>query len=180
MAAHIALLRGINVGGRNRLPMKDLVSLFEEAGCRDVRSYIQSGNVLFRAGDAMARRIPRVLPALLAERFGLETPVITRTREELRRVCRSNPHAAGDERTLHVVFLADRPARSRAARLDPDRSPPDEMVLRGREIYLRCPNGIARTRLTNDYLDRTLATVSTIRNWRTTRKLLDLLEQESE
>jgi uncharacterized protein (DUF1697 family) len=173
---HVALLRGINVGGRNMLPMKVLAAMFEEAGCRDVRTYIQSGNVVFRAGESLVKRVPAHITAVVANRFGIEVPVVTRSARDLRAVVRTNPflRAGRDVARLHVAFLADRPGASRIARLDPRRSPPDEFIVHGREIYLHCPNGLGRTRLSNDYFDSTLATTCTVRNWRTVTTLLGM------
>ena len=173
---HVALLRGINVGGKNQLPMKSLAAMFVEAECSDVRTYIQSGNVVFRAKDATARRIGAVISDTILDRFGLRVPVLTRTAVELRDVASDNPfvRAGVDAGTLHVAFLAGLPGASKVAALDPKRSPPDQFAVRGREIYLRCPNGMARTKLTNKYFDSTLGTTSTMRNWRTVLQLLEL------
>ena len=176
--AHLALLRGLNVGGKNRLPMKDLAALFADAGCDNVRTYIQSGNVLFAATPDVAVAVPSLVAARIVERFGYRTPVLARTAEELRSVVAANPFVAegAAEETLHVVFLADRPAPGRRDALDPDRSPPDAFAVRGREIYLRLPRGAADSKLTNAYFDAKLATTSTIRNWRTVTKLLALMD----
>lgn len=177
---YLALLRGINVGGKNKLPMKDLKELFVEAGSESVRTYIQSGNVVFDATAAVAKRIPEHIPALIQERFGLRTPVIVRTAEDLAAVVANNPFlkAGAPEDELHVYFLADEPSASRIEALDPARSPGDEFAVKGREVYLRLPNGMARTKLTNDYIDRKLATTSTGRNWRTVTKLHALMSEE--
>ena len=174
--AHVALLRGINVGGRNKLAMKDLVSMFSDAGCGRVRTYIQSGNVLFEAAPGLARRIGSVIQESINERCGLDIPVITRTLDELADVVTNNPfrEAETEAKLLQVGFLAQRPGAARLAALDLQRSPPDELVARGREVYMRCPNGMARTRFTSAYLDSTLGTICTMRNWRTTLKLLEL------
>src|SRR6266508_1263889 len=179
--AHVALLRGINLGGRNKLPMKDLAALFAKAGCADVRTYIQSGNVVFRASEQVAARVPEQVRAAIEERFGLQVPVVLRTAEELRAASEHNPFLANgpdgvDTAALHVMFLDDEPTDERAAALDPERSPGDAFALRGREIYLHCPNGLARTKLTNDYFDRKLATTSTVRNWNTVLRLLEMAQ----
>lgn len=176
MTTHVALLRGINVGGKNRLPMKDLAAIFERCGCRAVTTYIQSGNVLFAASAALVRRVPTLVAEAVAERFGYQVPVVTRSAGQLRGVVESNPllRPGFDERRLHVAFLAERPDADRVRGLDSDRSPPDEFVVRGSEIYLHCPNGMGRTRLTNAYFDSRLATVSTMRNWKTVLKLAEL------
>ena len=176
VGVYVALLRGINVGGKNMLPIKDLIAMFTDAGCSAVRTYIQSGNVVFEARQDLANTIPALIAAAISDRFGARVPVITRTAAELREVARSNPflRAGVDTGTLHVMFLANSPEAGKVASLDPNRSPTDEFVVRGREVYLRCPNGLARTKLTNGYFDSKLATTSTVRNWRTVLKLLQL------
>jgi uncharacterized protein (DUF1697 family) len=173
---HVALLRGINVGGKNRLPMKDLVAMFHDSGCSDVQTYIQSGNVLFRADTTLARRAPGLIEKAISDRLGLRIPVLTRTTAELEDIASHNPFlaAGADPKILHVAFLLDRPSKPGIAALDPDRSPPDEFAVRGREIYLRFPNGVAGSKLTTRYFDSTLATTSTVRNWSTVLKLIEL------
>jgi uncharacterized protein (DUF1697 family) len=146
--------------------MKTVASVFEAAGCERVKTYIQSGNVVFEGG-----RVQEVAAAL-SKRAGFPIAVIVRSAAELEKIVRGNPFP-GSER-VHVVFLADRPAKARVSALDAGRSPPDRFEVRGKEIYLDCPNGMARTKLTNAYFDSKLGTVSTVRNWRTVMKLLEL------
>jgi uncharacterized protein (DUF1697 family) len=178
-AAYLALLRGINVGGKNKLPMKDLVELFADSGCENPRSYIQSGNVVFDATPGVAARVSGVIAARIAERYGYRTPVVLRTGGELAAVLARNPFLAAGiaEDELHVYFLEDRPDPRRIEQLDPGRSPPDRFEVHGREVYLRLPNGMARTKLTNAYFDSKLATTSTARNWRTISKLHELMSR---
>ena len=177
-AVYVALLRGINVGGKNRLAMTDLTAAFAEAGCADARTYIQSGNVVFRAPPRAAQRVPSVVAELVAERHGVTSPVIVRSAAELAEAVARNPflRAGADPTTLHVAFLADTPTPTQVAALDPARSPGDSFEVRGREVYLHFPNGVAATKLTNAYLDSKLATVSTVRNWRTVLKLLEMTQ----
>jgi uncharacterized protein (DUF1697 family) len=177
-ATHVALLRGINVGGKNRLPMAELSALFEAGGCAGVRTFIQSGNVLFAAPAALARRLPGELAARIEKGHGLRVPVILRTAAELRRIAAANPflRKGVDPKLCHVAFLAAVPGRDAIAKLDRARSPPDAFEVQGSEVYLSLPNGVGRTRLTNDYLDRTLGTTSTLRNWNTVRELVALLD----
>jgi uncharacterized protein (DUF1697 family) len=158
----VALLRGINVGGKNKLPMKDLVAMFERAGCVTARHYIQSGNVVFEAPPALAAKIP----------------TLVRSAKELRAAAAGNPFlaAAADPDALHVMFLADAPSKTAIAALDPQRSPPDAFAVEGREIYLSCPNGVARTKLSNAWFDAKLATTSTGRNWRTVLTLVSMCD----
>jgi len=180
-ATHVALLRGINVGGRNKLPMKQLVGIFERAGARDVRTYIQSGNVVYAASAAVAKGIADAVQRGIDSELKLDVPVVTRTAKQLARVVANNPYIAegADEARLHVAFLARKPTDKRIAALDPQRSPPDSFRAVGAELYLHCPGGMARTKLTNAYLDRQLDTVSTMRNWKTVTKLLSMCEQST-
>src|SRR6185295_6684934 len=108
----------------------------------------------------------------ISKRFGFEAPVVTRTAAQLAAIAKNNPflREATDPKSLHVVFLAKSPDLPRAALLDPDRSPPDRFSLRGGEIYLLCPNGVGKSRLTAQYFDSTLETTSTFRNWNTVQK----------
>lgn len=178
-STYVALLRGINLGGKNKLPMKDLVAILERAGCVRVRSYIQSGNVVFEAEPELAAGLAARVSAEIEKRFRLRVPVMLRTARELRAVARKNPllEAGASVESLHVIFLAADPGKSRAAALDPDRSPPDTFIVRGREIYVSCPNGVGKSKLTNAWFDAKLGTVSTGRNWRTVLKLVEMCDE---
>ena len=174
----VALLRGINVGGKNKLPMKDLVAMFERAGCVTTRHYIQSGNVVFAAAPALAATIPAVVAAAIEKGFGLRVPVVVRSEKELRAVVAGNPFldTGVDPDALHVMFLAAQPSKAAVSALDPERSPPDQFVVKGREVYLACPNGVGRTKLSNAWFDTKLGTISTARNWRTVLKLVAMCD----
>lgn len=167
---YACLLRGINVGGKNKLPMKELAALFAAAGCTDVETYIQSGNVVFEAPVPVAKQAPGAVSEAIQQQFGYRVPLILRSAAELEKVVAGNPFLAqgAAEKELHIYFLADQPA---AAELDARRSLPDEFVLQGREIYLRLPNGMGRSKLTNAYFDSKLKTVCTARNWATVLQL---------
>lgn len=175
-AVHVALLRGINVGGKNRLPMKDLAEIFQAAGCTGVRTYIQSGNVVFRAGPALAKKVPALVSAAIGTRFGFAPVLVTRTAAQLEEAARRNPFLARgeDPRVLHLGFLLDTPTAENLAKLDPRRSPPEEFAVLGREVYLFCPRGMADTKLTSQYFDSRLKTTLTARNWRTVLQLVEL------
>lgn len=175
---HVALLRGINLGGRHSLPMAELRAMFAANGAADVATYIQSGNVAFRAsGIRRAREIGEAVAAAIAAERGFAAPVVVRSAGEIEGVVRGNPFIAArvDAAELHVAFLSARPTADRVKRLDPARSPHDALVAAGSEIYLRLTKGVSGSKLTNDYLDRTLGVVSTSRNWRTVGKLAEMV-----
>jgi uncharacterized protein (DUF1697 family) len=153
-----------------------LVRMLEDAGCTDVRTYIQSGNAVFEADARCAAGLAAELTKAIAKKLDLRIPVILRSATELQAVARRHPFLQTAKSTdfLHVIFLADRPTAARVAALDPNRSPPDTFQVQGREIYVHCPQGAGRTKLTNAWFDTTLATVSTMRNWKTVLALADM------
>lgn len=174
---YVALLRGVNVGGKNKLPMADLRDIFTAAGCTAAQTYIQSGNVVFEATSSLAERVPAIVTLAIRQRFGYDTAVVVRSSEELRQVAASNPFdTSGDPRFIHVAFLEDTPSVEAVSRLDPERSPPDAFAVVGNNVYLHYPNGVARSKLTNEYLAAQLRTASTMRNWRTVLTLLEMVD----
>lgn len=146
-----------------------------------MRTYIQSGNVVFTARSAVARRMAASLSQAIADRLGLTVPVVLRSVAQLRAVVDDNPFLAQgvDPQALHVAFLADAPGAELGAALDPDRSPPDALVLRGAALFLHLSGGVAKTTLTNAYLDRVLQTTCTLRNWRTVLTLAEMAQAQA-
>lgn len=175
---YTAWLRGINLGGKNKLPMARLVELFAAAGATDVRTYIQSGNVVLRAPASRVPKLAAAVEAAITETFGFASPVILRHVDVLRRAADANPFLARGVPAdhVHLALLKDSPSTARVAALDPGRSAGDAYEVDGEHIYLHLPNGVARSKLTNAYFDRTLATIATIRNWRTILAVLALAE----
>ena len=165
---YVALLRGINVGGKNLVPMKDLAAMF--VGCSEVSTYIQSGNVIFSTKNP--DKIPLLIAGSIKKKFKFEVPVIVRSHDELKKIEKANPFEDVDH--VMVMFLADSPAAAAIKSLDPNRSPTDKFAVKGREIFLHCPNGYGNSKLTNAWFDSKLSTVSTGRNWRTLQKLIEL------
>ena len=173
----VALLRGINVGGRNKVSMPELKSSLASLGLEDVVTYIQSGNVVFRSPTADRKEIAARIERQIAEAFGVSPTVLLRTPSELVKIADGNPYLKGQaahSKQLHVVFLSGRPSADAVARLDPGRSPPDEFSVRGSEIYLHLLNGFGRSKLTLDYFERRLGLAATARNWNTLLKLIAL------
>jgi uncharacterized protein (DUF1697 family) len=173
-STYVAFLRGINVGGKHRLAMEELSRIFTAAGCRAVRTYMQSGNVLFEASPSLARRVPDEVSRTILHERHLQVPVVVISVQDLAAAARASPFPKADPKTLHVAFLAEMPSAERVAKLDPRHSPPDEFVVHGCAIHLRLPCGVARSRLTNAYFDGKLGTVSTLRTIRTVEKLIEL------
>ena len=175
-ATHVALLRGINVGGHHKVPMAELRALFEQLGHTAVATYVQSGNVLFTSAAADEPTIVRAIATALHDRFGFDIPVVVRTTDELATAAARHPYASAqpDDAKLHLFFLAAAPAPEAIGKLDPARFAPDEFTLEGRHLYAHYPNGAGRSKLTNAPIERALGTTATARNWRTVTKLLAL------
>jgi uncharacterized protein (DUF1697 family) len=175
MRRYVALLRGINVGGRTKIGMADLRALFEAAGVEDVTTYIQSGNVVF-SSDGAAAAVTKALEKRIAGDLGLAVTVLLRTRPQLEKVLRANPFLAEgrDPSKLHVTFLAEKPNGARVKALDPEQWKPDEFRFLGREIYLHFPKGYGRSKLGNTFFEKQLGVRATTRNWRTVTKLVEL------
>ena len=175
---YAALLRAVNVGGKNRVPMQELRMALDER-FDDVSTLLQSGNVLLGSPEP-AGVVAALVAETIGETFGLRIPVVVRSAAEIAIVASRNPFLAvgpkRDPATLHVAFLSDCPSAAAVRTLDPDRSPPDACVVSGRDVYLDYPNGSARTRLTLGYLERSLGVCGTARNWRTVQRLAALLE----
>ncbi len=180
MSRRIALLRGVNVGGYNRLAMEQFRLLLAELGAERVSTWIQSGNAVYDAPEESGAADPETISHVLERRAGVRSPVVLRTAAELETALRDWPWPEAEPNERSVMFLASQPDPERVAALDPQRSPPDRFEVLGREIYLRFPDGIARSKLTNAWFDRQLDTVSTSRNWRTLTKLLELARSGAE
>ena len=176
------LLRGINVGGRNRLPMADLRSMLSARGYTEVATYIQSGNVVCRppaseGAPTTNADIAADVAEAIATDADLRVPVVVRTADELsaaRGRCPFEPSRV-DPKLLHAFFLASVPDAAAGDALDPARSPRDEFELVGAELWVYYRDGQAGTKLTIDYVERTLGVRATGRNWNTIVKLDDML-----
>ncbi|MBA2616419.1 MAG: DUF1697 domain-containing protein [Actinobacteria bacterium] len=169
----VALLRGVNLGSRNRVPMAELRVILEEAGYGDVATYIQSGNVLFtrRASDRAA--LARKLEHTIEDAFGVSAAVVLRTAAEIRKVARSHPFGTDTSKT-HVAFLAKKPPAASVRSLKSEDPAQDQVQVTGSDVFLHYPDGVQGARLTGALLERQLGMPATIRNWRTVTRLAEL------
>jgi uncharacterized protein (DUF1697 family) len=171
----VSLLRAVNVGGRT-VPMGTLREAYESLGFANVQTYIQSGNVVFSTKERSASAVSKRIEAALAHETNLVVRVLLRTGAEMQSIVERNPFpvSAGNAKTLHVTFLASRPAAARVNAIDRARFAPDEFVLDGREIFGRYPNGYGRTKMNNVFFERALGIDATTRNWNTVCRLAEL------
>jgi len=169
----VALLRAVNLGVRNKVPMAELRALLADAGYGDVRTYIASGNVLFTSDDGDAAKVARRVERTIEKAFGVATTAVMRTLDEVRALPAAHPFGP-DTSHSHVAFLAAEPdpeAVARLAELDLGR---DRVHVAGREAFLHLSNGLAGSRVSAAVLERRLGVAGTQRNWRTVAKLAEL------
>jgi uncharacterized protein (DUF1697 family) len=175
----IALLRGINVGGSKKVPMADLRALMERLGFEDVKTYVQSGNVVFSGPRRAARTVAREIEAGIVEQFGFEVAITIRTRDELAAVVAANPlrEVATEDRRHQVMFLSGAPDPEVLADVDAAAYAPEAFSLLGRELYVWSPDGIAVAQLYRVLTEKRLGVRATARNWRTILKLLAMADE---
>jgi uncharacterized protein (DUF1697 family) len=173
----VAFLRGINVGATKRMTMAELREVFLGLGHSDVKTLLQSGNVVFTASGKASALEAQLHEGILA-RFGFDVAVVVRTASELRAIVAKNPlpEAAQDGAKLLVAFLSARLKASTVAGLDPAAFAPERFVIAGREIYLSCPNGVQESKLFALLNGRRFEVAATARNWNTVTKVLALAE----
>ena len=178
---YIALLRGVNVGSKNTLKMKDLVEAFEKQKFKDVRSYIQSGNIIFGFKNIATKKLEENIESLINSNFGITVNAIIRTEYELEMIIKQNPFikvTGLDIEKLHVTFLSDEVNKKLIPALDVLKDKNERFSVHDKEVFLYCPNGYGRTKLNNTNLEKKLKTTGTTRNWNTTKKLLEIAKSK--
>jgi uncharacterized protein (DUF1697 family) len=175
MTVYIALLRGVNVGG-NVLKMERLRELWCELGFTNVRTYVQSGNVVFEAKSAPAR-LTETIESKLAGQTRLPVTVLVRTKVEMGNVINANPFLEEteiDQTKLHVTFLGAQSTSAGLKKLSTIHAAGDRLIVLGREVYLHCPNGYGNTKLSNNAIEKALSVRATTRNWNTVKTLYEM------
>jgi uncharacterized protein (DUF1697 family) len=175
MNVYIALIRGINVGGSNKLPMNDLKQLFEQHSCAEVRTYIQSGNVVFRSTDATAGRVAKQVTAAVAKARGFAPRLLVLSRTELERAAAGNPFPEADDhpQSVHLFFLAQPATAADLHAMNALKGATERFVLKGRVLYLHTPDGFGSSKLAAR-AERLLGVDATARNWRTVTMLVEM------
>jgi uncharacterized protein (DUF1697 family) len=171
----VALLRGINLASRNRVAMGDLRRVFEEAGCRDVRTYAGSGNVVFTKQAKDRARLTRTLERAVEDELGVAAAVVLRTPAELRRILAAHPFGRDTSKT-HVSFLTAKPPAKAVAEAKKADVAPDRLGVRGKEVFLHLPNGRQGMRIKTSQLAP--LGLATDRSWRTVAKLAELASDD--
>jgi uncharacterized protein (DUF1697 family) len=176
------MLRGINVSGHNIIKMERLRAAFEDLGFSTVKTYVQSGNVIFETSEPAASLARKIEKKILNE-FGFDVPVLTKSAKEMKEIVKRNPFVkdrAIDQSKLHVTFLSDDPPRDALKALELLAVGAEEIRVVGRAVYLFCPNGYGNTKLTNTAIEKKFSCRATTRNWATTNKLLEMGEADAD
>jgi uncharacterized protein (DUF1697 family) len=175
MSNYIAMLRGINVSGHCIIKMERLRASFAALGFSNVKTYIQSGNVVFEAAKDSTVSVSEKIQQMILRDFGFSVPVFLRTSKEMEEIIECNPllkTPSIDQAKLHVTFLSDEPPKTAPASLQAMAAKSEQFRVVGREIYLYCPNGYGITKLSNTAIEKKLSVGATTRNWKTVNTLL--------
>jgi len=175
MTTYVCLLRGVNVAGHRKVGMEELRSHFSSVGFSNVRTYIQSANVVFDHSKSSAQSLARKIEDRLKHNLGTGTAAVLRTREQMERVVQHNPYSKKDESRVHVIFLKNI-VRNFPAGISSATAAGELFTPFAEEIYLFLPNGSGRTKLSNSFFEKTLGVTATMRNWRTTKYLFSMMD----
>ncbi|NTW26065.1 MAG: DUF1697 domain-containing protein [Lentimicrobium sp.] len=177
METYVALLRGVNVSGKNLIKMGELVKVLSEAGLSNVRTYIQSGNIVFESETTECEKYTKIISGIILGQFGLEVPVQVLKRSELSDICDKNPFISDrgfSPDKLYLTLLNAFPDPDLTAGINPENYYPDEFQILGKAVYLYCPSGYGNTKLTNTFFEKKIKVSATTRNWATVTKLVTM------
>ncbi|MEQ9262336.1 MAG: DUF1697 domain-containing protein [Owenweeksia sp.] len=178
MKNYVALLRGINVSGQKKMPMAILRQQLEELGFQNVETYIQSGNVVFRSSENSISQLAAIIHNMILQEYDFDVPVLVLTATKIKETIENNPflpEKEGNAKDLYVTFLEGVPEPSHLEKLNIVNSGRDQFMVKENVIYLHCPDGYGRTRLNNNFIENKLKLKATTRNWKTTLKLLEMV-----
>jgi len=173
MKKYIAILRGINVSGKNKLPMKELRELLSNMGYQNVQTYIQSGNVILES-EKESKVISVEIHEGIQYQFGYDVPVILRTQDEWRKTIEKNPYPTDQEKIVYFTFLDRTPENTD---IEVNGVKEDEFTIIDDVVYIYCLGGYGKSKLSNNLFEKKLKVTATTRNLRTTMKLLELANQ---
>ncbi|MDD4970231.1 MAG: DUF1697 domain-containing protein [Paludibacter sp.] len=180
MTTYISILRGINVGGHNQIKMDTLRQLYVELGYADVKTYIQSGNVIFRDDSTDPKVLEKSIADKIMNTLGLKVQVLVLTIEDLKNALDNNPYTKDPSRDIafmHLTFLSDIPDSALVQKIPADEFTPDEFHCSGKTIYLYMPDGYGNTKLNNTFFEKKLKVTATTRNLRTSLEIMRLAEE---
>ncbi|WKV13196.1 DUF1697 domain-containing protein [Marivirga harenae] len=177
METKIAILRGINVGGKRKILMADLKILMQNLGYQNIQTYIQSGNIIFKADEKLQNKeIAAGIETAILNKFDFEVPVIVLSKNEIESAVANNPFYTSDAdiNNLHLTFLSEEPDKEKLALIEIVDCTPDQFKIINKNVFIYCEASYHKSKLTNDLFERKLKIKATTRNWKTVLKLWDL------
>ena len=174
METYIALLRGINVSGQKKINMNDLRSLLSAIGLENVRTYIQSGNVIFQHAPHQQRVLEIQIEQTIQRAYSFDVSVLIKTHAELTLTLERNPFVTDpdkDQARLYLTFLSEAPEQTKMDKLNETNYAPEVFIIKDKDLYFYCPNGYGNTKLNNNFFESKLKVRATTRNWRTVNEL---------
>jgi uncharacterized protein (DUF1697 family) len=177
MKTYIAFLRGINVSGKHIIKMEALKHLFLNLKMSDVKTYVQSGNVLFSANESDNQKLERKISVQIKKEFGYEVPTLVLNVSQMETIVKDNPFIKDktkDELFFHVTMLAEEPKAYNSKIFEEKKLANEAIEIKNRAIYLYCPAGYGQTKLTNTFIENKLKVSATTRNWKTMKAVLEL------
>lgn len=180
MNSYISILRGINVSGQKIIKMDALCNAYKDLGFENVKTYIQSGNVIFQSDKSNQNEIGRIISKKIETQFGFEVPILIMNIQELKEIIRNNPFLndkSMDISQLYVTFLSSKPEFDKFEVIKNGKYNGEQIEMINKAIYLFCPNGYGKTKLSNTFLENKLKVTATTRNWKTTLELLSIAER---
>lgn len=178
MTTYISILRGINVSGQKKILMADLRALYEKLGFKEVKSYIQSGNVIFKSQKELEEiETSKKIEEAIEKKYDFHVPVIIRSLSDMEKIIASNPFLpveSIDSKKLHVTFLGENPAEEKVTEIEQLDFVPDKFAIKDKEVYLHIPDSYGNTKLSNSFFEKKLKVTATTRNWTTINTLCEM------
>lgn len=170
---YVAILRGINVGGKRKILMTDLKQLFLNLGFTNVRTYIQSGNVIFESNSS--QNLSTIIESAILGKFDFTVPVIVKSHETLSSIIDNSPFNLKDASQHYVSYLKEVPSLDLTETFNENSFDPDQFLISDHAVYIFCNTKYSNTKLTNTFIEKKLKVTTTTRNWKTTLKIQELL-----
>jgi len=175
---YVAVLRGINVSGQKSIKMADLKILFESLGFENIQTYVQSGNVIFDSAIKSAEKLMQLIEGVIEKKYKFYVPVLIRSKNELKKIIDACPFGSvdlsSDGTKVLLTFLSSKPKAVNIKAIQEHVALPEQLIVQGKEVYLYCPNGYGKSKLSNNFLEKKLVVGATTRNWKSVCKLLEL------
>lgn len=175
---YISMLRGINVSGQKKIKMDDLKTLYQDLGLKNVETYIQSGNVVFDSTSKNKEKLKQNIENGIVTKYKFHASVEIRTNKDMDNIIKANPFGPidieKDSKSVYVTFLSERPPKERMAEIHRYVKKPEKLVVKDSTVYIYCPTGYGKSKLSNNFVEQKLKVKATTRNWKTVNKLFEM------